>query len=100
MQMPNAVECEKERRQKLEIRSHPQQIAWHGEFRVADVEFRALLFGGTGFGGRVGIFLGKALETAGGVHELLLASEERVTIRADFPTHHVALAGRACSARV
>jgi len=90
------------RRRDGKIRNQRQQIARHGEFRVSDVEFRAcsLLFGGTGFGGGVGIFLGEALDTAGRVHELLLASEERVTVRADFHTHHFALDGRACLERV
>src|SRR5437899_2619081 len=54
-----------------------------------------LLFSGSGFGCGVGVFLGEALDTASGVHELLLASEERVAIGADFDAQHIALNGRA-----
>jgi len=54
-----------------------------------------LLFCGSGLCGGIGVFLGKALDTASGVHELLLASEERVAIGADFDAQHIALNGRA-----
>src|SRR5712664_2112502 len=48
-------------------------------------------FCGFHFGGGVGVLLGEALDTAGGVNELLLASEERMAIRADFDIQLVAL---------
>lgn len=48
-------------------------------------------FCGFHFGGGVGIFLGKALDAAGGINELLLAGEERMAIRADFDIQLVAL---------
>ena len=54
-----------------------------------------LLFCGSGLCGGIGVFLGEALDTASGVHELLLASEERVAIGADFDAQHIALNGRA-----
>jgi hypothetical protein len=54
----------------------------------------ALLLGGFGFGGGVGIFLGKAFDAAGGVDEFLLAGEEGVAVRADLDLQHVALDGR------
>jgi len=54
-----------------------------------------LLFSGSGLSSGVGVFLGEALDTASGVHEFLLASEERVAIGADFDAQHVALNGRA-----
>jgi len=50
-----------------------------------------LLFSGSGFCSGVGVFLGEALDTASGVHELLFASEERVAIGADFDAQHIAL---------
>ena len=53
-----------------------------------------LLFGGLGLGSGVGVFLGEALDAAGGVNQLLLAGEERVTIRADFDIQPVPLDGR------
>src|SRR6184192_1025266 len=53
-----------------------------------------LLFGGLGLGSGVGVFLGEALDAAGGVNQLLLAGEERVAIRADFDIQPVALDGR------
>ena len=59
-----------------------------------------LFFSGAGFGGGVGVFLGEALDAAGGVHKFLLAGEERVAIRADFHAQHVALDGRARLERV
>ena len=54
-----------------------------------------LLFSASGLCSGVGVFLGEALDTASGVHELLLASEERVAIGADFDAQHIALNGRA-----
>jgi hypothetical protein len=54
-----------------------------------------LLFGGGGLGGGVGVLLGEALDAAGGVHQLLLPSEEGMAVRADFHAQHVALNGRA-----
>ena len=54
-----------------------------------------LLFGGAGFGGGVGVFLGEPLNAPSRVYELLLASKERMTIRANLDAHHVALDGRA-----
>jgi hypothetical protein len=54
-----------------------------------------LLFSGSGLSSGVGVFLGEALDTASGVHEFLLASEERVAIGADFDAQHIALNGRA-----
>jgi hypothetical protein len=54
-----------------------------------------LLFGGSGFGGGVGVLLGEAFDAAGGVDELLLAGEERVALGADFDAQHVALNSRA-----
>ena len=48
-------------------------------------------FCGFHFSGGVSVFFGEALDTAGGVNELLLASEERVAIRADFDIQLVAL---------
>ena len=54
-----------------------------------------LLFSGSGLSSGVGVFLGEALDTASGVHELLLASEERVAIGTDFDAQHIALNGRA-----
>src|SRR5579859_914999 len=72
------------------------------EFRVLNFEFRGypLLLGSAGFGSGVGVFFGEALNAAGGVHQLLLASEEGVAIRADFHAQHVALYGRARLKRV
>ena len=49
-----------------------------------------LLFCGRGFGGGVSVFLGETFNAAGGVDQLLLASEERVAIRANFDAQHVA----------
>ena len=43
---------------------------------------------------RFGVFTAEALDAAGGVHELLLAGEERVAIRANFNAD-VAFMGRA-----
>ena len=60
--------------------------------------YRARLFlgcRGFGFGLGVGVFLGEALDTAGGVYEFLLASKKRVAIRADFHAQHLALDCRA-----
>jgi hypothetical protein len=54
-----------------------------------------LLLGGAGYCGSVGVFLGEALDAAGGVNQFLLAGEERVAIRADFDTQHIAFDGRA-----
>lgn len=54
-----------------------------------------LLFGSCSFGGGVGVFFGEAFYAARGVHELLLASEERMAIGANLDTKHVALDGRA-----
>src|SRR6266404_4547177 len=56
---------------------------------------RGLLLGGAcfcgfHFSGGVGVFLGEALDAAGGVNELLLASEEGMAIRADFDIQLVA----------
>ena len=48
-------------------------------------------FCGFHFGGGVGVFLGEALDAAGGINELLLAGEERMAIRADFDIQLVAL---------
>jgi hypothetical protein len=59
-----------------------------------------LLFGGRGLGCGVGVFLGEALNAAGGVNQLLLAGEKRMAVRADFHTQHVALDGRAGLKRV
>ena len=67
------------------------------ELRISSV---ALLLGGAGFGGGVGVFLGEAFDAAGGIHELLLAGEKRVAIGADFDAHHVAFDGRARLKRV
>ena|SRR5882757_1712401 len=53
-----------------------------------------LLLGGSGPSGGVRIFLGEALDAAGGVNQLLLAGEEGVTIRANFNIQPVALDGR------
>src|SRR5260370_2602193 len=53
-----------------------------------------LLFGGGGFCSCVGGFLLEALDTSGGVHEFLLAGEERMTVRADFASQQFALDGR------
>ena len=64
----------------------------HKKERQAGVA--VLLFGGTRFGGGIGVFLGEALDAAGSVHKFLFASEERVAIRADFHAQHVALDGR------
>ena len=50
-----------------------------------------LLLGGASFGGGVSVFLGEALDAAGGVDQFLLAGEERVAIGADFHAKHVAL---------
>ena len=52
-------------------------------------------FGGFDLGGGVGVFFGEAFDAAGGVNQLLLASEEGVTVRADFHAQHFALDGRA-----
>ena len=54
----------------------------------------ALLLGGFSFGGGVRVFLGKTLDTAGSINELLFASEEWVAVRADLDLQHVALDGR------
>jgi hypothetical protein len=54
-----------------------------------------LLFGGSGFCSGVGVFLCEALDTASSVDKLLLASEERMAIGADFDAQHIALDGRA-----
>jgi hypothetical protein len=59
-----------------------------------------LLFSGGGFSSGVGVLLGEAFDAARGVHEFLLAREERMTIRADFDAHHVALDGRASLERM
>ena len=59
-----------------------------------------LLLGAARFRSGVGVFLGEALDAAGGVHEFLLAGEERVAIRADFDAQHVAFDGRARLERV
>src|SRR6266436_7438019 len=61
---------------------------------------RGLLLGGAcfcgfHFSGGVGVFLGEALDAAGGVNELLLAGKEGMAIRADFDVKPVALDGRA-----
>ena len=53
---------------------------------------RKLLFGGSC--GDVGVFLVKALNAAGGVHQLLLARKEGVATGADFDAEHIALDGR------
>ena len=60
----------------------------------------ALLFGGGGLGGGVGVLLGEALDATGGVNQLLLAGEEGMAVRADFHAQHVALDGRASLKRV
>src|SRR6266404_840937 len=60
----------------------------------------ALLLGGGGFGGGVGVLLGEALDATGGVNQLLLAGEEGMAVRADFHAQHVALDGRASLKRV
>ena len=59
-----------------------------------------LLLGGCGFGGGVGVLLGKTFDAAGGVHELLFASKERVAIGADFDAQHIAFDGGASGKRV
>ena len=56
---------------------------------------RGLLLGGAcfcgfHFGRGVGVLFGEALDAAGGVNELLLASEEGMAIRADFDIQLVA----------
>ncbi len=48
----------------------------------------------SGPSGGVRIFLGEALDAAGGVNQLLLAGEEGVAIRANFNIQPVALDGR------
>jgi len=53
----------------------------------------ALLLGGGGFGGGVGVLLGETLDAASGVNQLLLAGEEGMAVRADFHAQHVALDG-------
>src|SRR5271169_5899958 len=58
-----------------------------------------LLLGGCGlasfdFGSGVGVLLGEALDTAGGVNQLLLAGEEGMAARADFDVQLFALDGR------
>ena len=59
-----------------------------------------LLFGSAGLGSGVGVLLGEAFDAACGVQELLLASEERMAIRADFHAQHVAFDGGAGLERV
>jgi hypothetical protein len=54
-----------------------------------------LLFRGGGFCGGVGVFLLETLDSAGSVHQFLLAGEEGVAARADFDAQHLALHGRA-----
>jgi hypothetical protein len=51
-----------------------------------------LLFRG---GLRVSVFLLETLNTTGGIYQLLLAGEKRMTIRADFYAQHIALDCRA-----
>jgi hypothetical protein len=55
----------------------------------------SLFLDGGGFCGGVGVFLLEALDAAGGVHEFLLAGEERMAARADFHAQHLAFDGRA-----
>ena len=75
------------RKEKLEIQP-AAQIARLGEFRASTFasvfEFRALLFGGCGFRGGIGVLLGETLDAAGGVDEFLLAGEKWVAVGADF----------------
>jgi hypothetical protein len=52
-------------------------------------------FGGFDFGGGVGVFFGEAFDAAGGVDQLLFASEERMAIGADFHVETVAFDRRA-----
>jgi len=54
-----------------------------------------LLLSSGGFGGGVGVLLGEAFDASSGIHELLLAGEERVAIGANFDAQHVALDGGA-----
>ena len=54
-----------------------------------------LLLGGFGFGGGVGVLPREALNSAGGVYQLLLARKEGVAVRADFHAQHLAFDGRA-----
>ena len=56
---------------------------------------RELSLCGLLFGGGVGVLFLEALDAASGVHEFLLAGEERVATGADFDAQHVALDGRA-----
>src|SRR5207237_8876413 len=67
------------------------------ELRLSSV---ALLLGGAGLGGGVGVFLGEAFDAAGGIHELLLAGEKRVAEGADFEAHHLAFDARLGQTRV
>jgi len=53
----------------------------------------ALLLGGGGFGGGVGVLLGETLDATGGVNQLLLAGEEGMAVRADFHAQHVSFNG-------
>ena len=63
---------------------------------------RLLLGCGVGFdlGSGVGILLGEAFDAARGVDQLLLASEERMAIGADFDTQHIAFNCRASLKRI
>jgi hypothetical protein len=54
-----------------------------------------LLFGSGGLGGGVGVFFGEAFDAACGVQKLLLASEKRMAIGANFDAEHIALYRRA-----
>src|SRR5713226_8303052 len=62
---------------------------------------RGLGVGGLGAGGLgIGILALKALDAAGGVHQLLLAGEERVAVRADFDADPLTLDGGASLERM
>src|ERR1051325_6716730 len=83
----------KARKKEFRMRGQKEKVGQRGclphEARVV------LLFGGGGFGGGIGVFLGEALDAAGGVNEFLFAGEEWVAIRADFHAKHIALDGGA-----
>ncbi len=75
------------------------------EKRQQAAALQKLLLGGCGFAGfhfgsGVGVLFGEAFDAAGGVNQLLLASEEGMAIRADFYAQHVALDGRTSLKRV
>src|SRR5689334_16930207 len=75
------------RKTKIEI-GPSAQITRVGKYRDSNLEsncvVRTLLFSGCGLRGGIGVLLGEALDAASGVDEFLLASEERVAVRADF----------------